>query len=75
MQRHLHRFLTVPGLVFFGAPSRTCHNQESVNILFSDGHVSKQDNHHGDFTVNTGANVQNSFALILSVFEYADTKN
>lgn len=67
-------FLTVPGLAFLGAPSRTCHRRESVNILFSDGHVSAHDNRKDDFTVNALTNVQDSFAKILGVFETADRR-
>jgi prepilin-type N-terminal cleavage/methylation domain-containing protein len=65
-------FLTVSGLLLFGAPTRTCHNQETVNILFSDAHAAAQSNVNGAFTVDTRTDVEDAFAKILAVFETAD---
>jgi prepilin-type N-terminal cleavage/methylation domain-containing protein/prepilin-type processing-associated H-X9-DG protein len=65
-------FLTVSGLAAFGGYTRTCHNRQSVNVLFSDGHVSPLDNRRDTYTVDATTNVQDSFAKILKVFETAD---
>jgi prepilin-type N-terminal cleavage/methylation domain-containing protein/prepilin-type processing-associated H-X9-DG protein len=67
-------FLAAKGLEYFGAPTRTCHQRQSVNILFSDGHASSADNRKDEFTVNALSNVDDSFAKILAVLEAADSK-
>jgi prepilin-type N-terminal cleavage/methylation domain-containing protein/prepilin-type processing-associated H-X9-DG protein len=65
-------FITVPGLAGFGAFTRTCHNRENVNILFSDGHVGTADNKNDTYTVDAKVNVQDSFGKILKGMELAD---
>jgi prepilin-type N-terminal cleavage/methylation domain-containing protein/prepilin-type processing-associated H-X9-DG protein len=65
-------FLTVPGLAGFGGFTRTCHGNQSVHCLFSDGHVSALDNRKGEYTVDARTNLQDSFRKILAVFETAD---
>jgi prepilin-type processing-associated H-X9-DG protein len=65
-------FLATPGLSLFGGFQRTCHNRETVNVLYSDGHVSTLDNRKNEFTVDGRTNIHLSFAKILAVFEAAD---
>ncbi len=65
-------FLCYPGLSVFGVYTRTNHNRETVNALFSDGHAEVFDNRSGIYTVNAQSNVENSFAKILTVFETLD---
>jgi prepilin-type processing-associated H-X9-DG protein len=67
-------FLTLSGLSIYGIFTRTCHNRESVNVLFSDGHAAALDNRHDEFTVDATSNVQDGFTKILNVFEAADAK-
>lgn len=65
-------FLTLRGLAGFGGYTRTCHNRETINVLFSDGHVAAANNRGDDFTVDTRQNLDQAFAKILAVFEKAD---
>jgi len=67
-------FLCDPHLAVFGVNTRTNHRMQTANVLFSDGHAEAFDNRSGAFTVDARANVQDSFAKILSVFETADAK-
>jgi prepilin-type N-terminal cleavage/methylation domain-containing protein/prepilin-type processing-associated H-X9-DG protein len=68
-------FLCPAGWTMFGIAPSTHHQQKFANILFSDGHVVSRPNANGQFTVDlTLANSQQSFAMILGVFEQADTE-
>jgi prepilin-type N-terminal cleavage/methylation domain-containing protein/prepilin-type processing-associated H-X9-DG protein len=65
---------TAPGAVY-GVVTSTHHQQQIVNILFSDGHAKTQQNADGRFTFNFGTNVNifTSFSSILNLLEQADT--
>ena len=65
-------FISAPNMIQFGAPTRTCHARESVNILFSDGHVATADNRNDDYTVDATTNIDGALQTILGVFEKAD---
>jgi prepilin-type N-terminal cleavage/methylation domain-containing protein/prepilin-type processing-associated H-X9-DG protein len=65
-------FLVADNMSYFGAPQRTSHKRENVNILFSDGHVSTADNRQDDYTVDARVNVDDAMTTILNVFEKAD---
>lgn len=65
-------FLCDPSLALFHVNQRTNHRRKSVNVLFSDGHVSALDNSTDQYTVNVGAKPYDSFAKILHIFELAD---
>lgn len=65
-------FLTVPGLAGFGGYTRTCHDGQSVNVLFSDGHVTAAPNGANDYTVDARTDLDQSFAKILATLERAD---
>jgi len=65
-------FYTVPGLAFFGGYTRTCHRGETVNALYSDGHVDALNNKKNDYTVDARKNLADSFKKIVAVFENAD---
>ena len=66
-------FLTVPGLAGWGGFTRVAHRNESVHVLFSDGHVSSVENRRHEYTVDTRAgDLENSFAKMLAVMEKAD---
>jgi prepilin-type N-terminal cleavage/methylation domain-containing protein/prepilin-type processing-associated H-X9-DG protein len=67
-------FLCDPGLAMFGVNQRTNHQQQTANVLFSDGHAEVMENRGGAYTVDARTGVGNSFAMILAVFEEADTK-
>lgn len=67
-------FLCYAGLSVFGVYTRTSHHQQTVNVLYSDGHAEAFDNRSGTFTVDARTNISDSFAEILAVFETADTK-
>jgi prepilin-type N-terminal cleavage/methylation domain-containing protein/prepilin-type processing-associated H-X9-DG protein len=67
-------FLCDPGLAVFGVNTRTSHRQETVNMLYSDGHAEAHENRPGVFTVDARTNVSDSFARILGVFEAGDVR-
>jgi prepilin-type N-terminal cleavage/methylation domain-containing protein/prepilin-type processing-associated H-X9-DG protein len=68
-------FLCPAGWSMFNITPSTHHQQRQANILFSDGHAASRPNANGQFTVNlTLANSQQAFAIILGVFEQADTE-
>ena len=67
-------FVTLPGLSVYGIFTRTCHGGDSVNVLFTDGHVAASDNRQNDFTVNALSHVEDSFTKIIGVFETADRR-
>jgi prepilin-type processing-associated H-X9-DG protein len=65
-------FLADPNAQIYGITTRTCHRRETVNILFSDGHVSAADNRNNDYTVDATQNIDGAMGLILAVLEKAD---
>ncbi len=65
-------FITVPQLAGFGGFTRTCHGNSNVNCLYSDGHVERLDNRHGDYTVDATSNLDDSFVKILNAFMNAE---
>jgi prepilin-type N-terminal cleavage/methylation domain-containing protein/prepilin-type processing-associated H-X9-DG protein len=65
-------FLAVDAMAMLGAPLRTSHKRENVNILFADGHVSTADNRQDDYTVDARTNVEDAMTTILNNFEKAD---
>jgi prepilin-type N-terminal cleavage/methylation domain-containing protein/prepilin-type processing-associated H-X9-DG protein len=68
------QFLSPPAGAVYGIVTRTHHQQQVVNILFSDGHVKTQRNNDGRFTFNFGTNMNafTSFSSILGLLEQAD---
>jgi prepilin-type N-terminal cleavage/methylation domain-containing protein len=67
-------FLTLDGLAMFGIFPRTCHGGATVNVLYTDDHVSALDNSGNDFTVDATSDVEVSFSKILAAFETADRR-
>jgi prepilin-type N-terminal cleavage/methylation domain-containing protein len=67
-------YLCGSSMAMFGINTRTSHQMQTVNTLFSDGHAEGLDNRSGAYTVDARSNVEDSFAKILTVFETADTK-
>jgi prepilin-type N-terminal cleavage/methylation domain-containing protein/prepilin-type processing-associated H-X9-DG protein len=67
-------YLCYSGLSVFGVYTRTNHHQQTVNVLYSDGHAEAFDNRSGTFTVDARTNLNDSFAKILAVFETADAQ-
>jgi prepilin-type N-terminal cleavage/methylation domain-containing protein len=70
------QFLVPAGFAGFGITPRTHHQQECVNVLYSDGHADSLANTDGRFTVNLD-NYQaltNAFDRILGVLERADVE-
>jgi prepilin-type processing-associated H-X9-DG protein len=65
-------FLCDASLQVFQITTHTCHHNETVNILFSDGHVAAADNRNNDYTVNAIGNTAGALGLILAVMEKAD---
>jgi prepilin-type N-terminal cleavage/methylation domain-containing protein/prepilin-type processing-associated H-X9-DG protein len=68
-------FLCPDDLEAFNVKPRTHHRQESVAILFADGHVASRANRTGQYTVDVRAHseLRDSFNKILKVLERADT--
>ncbi|HZR57480.1 MAG TPA: hypothetical protein VFA74_11450, partial [Terriglobales bacterium] len=68
------QFLAGPAAAVYGIYPSTQHQQQVVNILFSDGHAMTQPNGDGRFTFNfgTNANIYASFGVILGLLEQAD---
>ncbi len=68
------QFLCPPSAAIYGILPSTQHQQQVVDILFSDGHGSTQPNGDGRFTFNfgTSSNMYASFGVILSLLEKAD---
>ena len=58
----------------FGITTRTHHQQQIVNVLFSDGHVASLSNSDGRYsvTLNDYQSMTNAFSVILGVMEQAD---
>lgn len=69
------QFLCPPSGAAYGILTSTHHQQQIVNILFSDGHALAQRNGDGRFTFNFATNVNafTSFSSILNLLEQADT--
>ncbi len=69
------QFLAPDSAGIYGITTSTHHQQQLVNIVFSDGHAVTQPNQHGQYTFNfgTNANMYDSFGTILGLFERADT--
>ena len=65
-------YLADASAAVFGVTQRTFHRQETVNVLFSDGHVEVVDNRKREYTVDARANAHESFAKILQAFEWLD---
>jgi prepilin-type processing-associated H-X9-DG protein len=68
------QFLVSDGFLQFGITPRTNHQQQSVNVLYSDGHAVSLSNADGRFTVslNNYQAMENAFSVILGVLEQAD---
>jgi prepilin-type N-terminal cleavage/methylation domain-containing protein/prepilin-type processing-associated H-X9-DG protein len=68
------QFLCGPNSAIYGILPSTHHQQQIVNILFSDGHAQTRQNADGRFTFNFGTNVNiyASFSVILGLFDQAD---
>lgn len=67
-------FLAAGDLAIFRVLQRTNHQRQTVNILYSDGHVHTAPNRDGRYTVDVGSYPHNAFAKILKVFETADAQ-
>lgn len=69
------QFLTAPGGATYGIYTSTHHQQQFVDILYSDGHAISQNNNSGIYTFNFGTNLNvfTSFSSILGILEQADT--
>lgn len=69
------QFLCPAQLAVFDVTPATHHRQQYANTLFSDGHAVTRPNANAQFTVSLNlTNLTDSFALILSVLEQADTE-
>jgi prepilin-type N-terminal cleavage/methylation domain-containing protein/prepilin-type processing-associated H-X9-DG protein len=68
-------FETLPELIMFGIVTRTCHQRKSVNILYSDGHASIEDNRKREYTIDATTDIQNTLKRVLAAFEKADAQN
>lgn len=68
------QFLCPPSAAIYGIVPSTHHQQQFVDILFSDGHSLTQPNAAGGYTFNFGANANTyeSYGVILSLLEKAD---
>jgi prepilin-type N-terminal cleavage/methylation domain-containing protein/prepilin-type processing-associated H-X9-DG protein len=69
------QFICGSSVAVYGLFPSTHHQQQFVNILFSDGHVVTQPNNNGIYTFNFGNNLNifASFSVILGLLEQADT--
>lgn len=67
-------FLCPEDLAQYEVTPKTNHLGFSVNVLYSDGHVTSQSNRNKEFTVdlNSASALASAFDRILKVFEYAD---
>lgn len=68
------QFLCPPSASVYGIVPSTHHQQQFVNILYSDGHTLSQPNGNGQYTFNFGAsqNLYASYGVILGLLEQAD---
>jgi len=71
------QFVCAPGMASFGISPTTHHQQRSVSIMMTDGHVASRPNKANRYTVNLGDNVNlySAFDLILKVLESADRES
>jgi prepilin-type N-terminal cleavage/methylation domain-containing protein len=69
------QFLCGSSVAVYGLYPSTHHQQQFVDILFSDGHAQTQANNNGVYTFNFGTNLNifTSFSVILGLLEQADT--
>ncbi|MDX1952991.1 MAG: type II secretion system protein [Verrucomicrobiota bacterium] len=69
-------FLVPPDLAAFNVKPRTHHQQQFVNVLFTDGHVNSLQNKNAEFTIDMRnyGELQNAFDRILQAFERADER-
>jgi prepilin-type N-terminal cleavage/methylation domain-containing protein/prepilin-type processing-associated H-X9-DG protein len=69
-------FLAAPEMAAFNVKTRTNHRQKSVNVLFTDGHVTSPVNRNDRYTVDARNynELRDSFSKILQVFEQADAE-
>jgi prepilin-type processing-associated H-X9-DG protein len=65
-------YLSDPNIQVYGVNQRTYHRQETVNVLFTDGHAAIVQNDQRQYTVDSRPNARDSFALILKAFEALD---
>ena len=68
------QFVVSPALAQFGITTRTHHQQQFVNVLFSDGSAVSVSNDDGLYTVTLDdyQSMNNAFSIILGVMEQAD---
>jgi len=66
------QFLAHPSLSTFNIVSRTAHQKQDSNILFTDGRVITADNEQDSFTVDIGWFPYDALDKILKAFERAD---
>ena len=69
------QFIIPPDFVPFGVETRTHHQQQFVNVLYSDGHAVSLSNADGRYSValNDFPSLMNAFSIILGAMEKADT--
>jgi prepilin-type N-terminal cleavage/methylation domain-containing protein len=68
------QFIVSPDFAQFGVNPRTHHQQQIVNVLYSDGHSTSVSNADGRYNVNLDdyESMINAFSVILGVMEQAD---
>ena len=68
------QFIVSPDFAQFGITTRTHHQQQLVNVLYSDGRAASVSNSDGRFNVklNDYPSLTNAFSVILGVMEQAD---
>jgi prepilin-type N-terminal cleavage/methylation domain-containing protein/prepilin-type processing-associated H-X9-DG protein len=68
------QFIVSPDFAQFGVYTRTHHQQQIVNVLYSDGHAVSVSNADGRYNVmlNDYPSLTNAFSVILGVMEKAD---
>jgi prepilin-type processing-associated H-X9-DG protein len=68
------QFMVSPDFAQFGVYPRTHHQQQIVNVLYSDGHGSSVSNADGRYNVSLDDydSMTNAFSVILGVMEQAD---
>jgi prepilin-type N-terminal cleavage/methylation domain-containing protein/prepilin-type processing-associated H-X9-DG protein len=65
-------YLADSSMNVFGVSQRTFHKRETVNVLYSDGHVEAVNNQKGEYTIDARSNAYESFAKMLTAFESLD---
>jgi prepilin-type processing-associated H-X9-DG protein len=66
------QFLAHPSLAAFQVITRTSHQRNFHNVLYSDGHVTTLKNHDDTYTVDIGNMPYDALDHILAMFEQAD---